>query len=109
MIGAKQGAPAGVLTQYCGILMENEKATVQVCAASILMSRIDFCKMQNLRSTIVTAILLCWWRGRMQLQVFSVATAAISLLLSAHAQQTHCASGEDDTAKHILDIERECA
>jgi hypothetical protein len=45
----------------------------------------------------------------MHLRTFAVAIAAISLLTSADAQQSHWASADDQTAKYIIDMERKWA
>jgi Domain of unknown function (DUF4440) len=45
----------------------------------------------------------------MHLRIFAVTTAAILLLVSAHAQQSHWASADDATAKYIIDMERKWA
>jgi hypothetical protein len=45
----------------------------------------------------------------MQFRTFAVATAAILLLVSAQAQQSHWASADDKTAKYIIDMERKWA
>jgi hypothetical protein len=45
----------------------------------------------------------------MHLRMFAVATAAILLVIPAHAQQSHWASADDKTAKYIIDMERKWA
>ena len=45
----------------------------------------------------------------MNTRIFAVATAAILLLPSAHAQQSHWASTNDKTAQYIIDMERKWA
>jgi hypothetical protein len=45
----------------------------------------------------------------MRLRIFAVATAAMLLLVPAHAQQSHWASPDDKTAKYIIDMERKWA
>jgi hypothetical protein len=45
----------------------------------------------------------------MCLRMFAVATAAMLLLVSAHAQQSRWASADDETAKYIIDMERKWA
>jgi hypothetical protein len=46
----------------------------------------------------------------MNLRIFTMATAAILMLVTlAHAQQSHWASANDKTAKYIIDMERKWA
>jgi hypothetical protein len=45
----------------------------------------------------------------MHSRIFAVATSAMLLLVSAHAQQSHWASADDKTAKYIVDMERKWA
>jgi len=45
----------------------------------------------------------------MHLQIFVAASAVMLLLVPAHAQQSHWASGDDKTAKYIIDMERKWA
>ena len=45
----------------------------------------------------------------MHLRIFAVSTAAVFLLVPAHAQQSHWASADDTTAKYIIDMERKWA
>jgi hypothetical protein len=45
----------------------------------------------------------------MPLRILTVATAAMLLLVLAHAQQSHWASADDQTAKYIIDMERKWA
>jgi hypothetical protein len=45
----------------------------------------------------------------MQLRTIAIATAAMCLLIPAHAQQSHWASLDDKTAKYIIDMERKWA
>jgi len=45
----------------------------------------------------------------MHLRMFAVLTAAILLLVPAHAQQSHWASANDKTAKSIINMERKWA
>jgi hypothetical protein len=45
----------------------------------------------------------------MHLRVFAVAIAATLLLVPAYAQQSHWSSGDDKTAKFIIDMERKWA
>ncbi len=44
--------------------------------------------------------------GAMGLRKLAVVTAAMCLLVPAHAQQSHWASGDDKDAKYIIDMER---
>ena len=46
---------------------------------------------------------------KMRLPVFALAIATSLLLAPAHAQQSHWASAEDQTAKYIIDMERKWA
>jgi hypothetical protein len=45
----------------------------------------------------------------MRVRIFAVATATMLLLVQAHAQQSHWASADDQTAKYIIDMERKWA
>ena len=45
----------------------------------------------------------------MPLGIFAVATAAMLLLVPAHAQQSHWAAADDTTAKYIIDMEQKWA
>jgi uncharacterized protein DUF4440 len=45
----------------------------------------------------------------MHLRIFAVASAAMLLLVPAHAQQSHWAAPDDPTAKYIIDMERKWA
>jgi Domain of unknown function (DUF4440) len=45
----------------------------------------------------------------MHFRIFTLATAAMLLLVSADAQQSHWASADDKTAKYIIDMERKWA
>ena len=45
----------------------------------------------------------------MHLRIFAVASAAMLLILSAQAQESHWASADDNTAKYIIDMERKWA
>ena len=46
----------------------------------------------------------------MKLRIFTLASAAMLLLIpQAHAQQSHWASADDTTAKYIIDMERKWA
>ena len=45
----------------------------------------------------------------MRLPIFAVATATMLLLVAAPAQQSHWASGNDKTAKYMIDMERKWA
>jgi hypothetical protein len=45
----------------------------------------------------------------MRLRIFAVAVAAMMLLATAHAQQSHWASADDKTAKYIIEMERKWA
>jgi len=46
---------------------------------------------------------------KMRLPLFALAIATSLLLAPAHAQQSHWASAEDQTAKYIIDMERKWA
>jgi len=45
----------------------------------------------------------------MHLRIFAVASAAMLLIVSAQAQESHWASADDNTAKYIIDMERKWA
>jgi hypothetical protein len=45
----------------------------------------------------------------MRLRIFAVATVAMLGLVPAHAQHSHWASADDETAKYIIDMERKWA